>query len=227
MNIQGIENVSFVDYKNKICATIFTSGCNFKCPYCHNSGIVLGKFEKIDENSVLENLEKRKKLIDAVTISGGEPTLQKDLFEFVTKIKNLGFLVKLDTNGTNPQVLERLINNKLLDYVALDIKTNFDDYKVISKSNFDISVLKKSLQILKRANIEYELRTTLVENFIKKENILKMAEDLKGENFLYLQKFVDSKNCFENGLCEVSKDKATEYKNILSKNIKNVFLRGY
>ncbi|MBO5888636.1 MAG: anaerobic ribonucleoside-triphosphate reductase activating protein [Clostridia bacterium] len=227
MNIQGIENVSFVDYKNKICATIFTGGCNFKCPYCHNSGIVLGEFKTIDENNILKDLEKRKNLIDAVTISGGEPTLQKDLFEFVIKIKNLGFLVKLDTNGTNPKVLEKLINNNLIDYVALDIKTNFDDYNIIAKSNFDINTIKKSLQILKEANIVYELRTTIVENFIKKENILKLAEDLKGENLLYLQKFVDSKNCFENGLCEVPKDKAVEYKNILSKTIKNVMLRGY
>lgn len=227
MNIQGIENVSFVDYPNKICATIFTGGCNFKCPYCHNSGIVKSEYKSLDENEVLQSLEKRKKLLDAVTISGGEPTLQKDLLEFATKIKAMGFLVKLDTNGTNPEVLENLLNKKLVDYVAMDIKTNFEDYAKVTKSCEKVENIKISLQILKKFNVEYELRTTLVENLHTFENIEKLAQDLKGENFLYLQKFVDSNNCLENGLFCVKKDKAIEYKNILSKTIKRVLLRGY
>jgi len=227
MNIQGIENVSFVDYPNKICATIFTGGCNFKCPYCHNSGIVESKYKKIDENEILTNLEKRKKLIDAVTISGGEPTLQKDILEFAGKIKKMGFLVKLDTNGTNPDVLKKLLENKLIDYVAMDIKINFSDYDKIANSNFDIKNIKKSLHILHKSKIDYELRTTLVENLHTYESIKKLAEDLKGEKILYLQKFVNSENCFEKGLKEIKKDVVIEYQNLLLKTIKNVQLRGY
>lgn len=226
MNIQGIEKVSFVDYPNKICATIFTGGCNFKCPYCHNSGIVKSEYKNLDENEILLNLEKRKKLIDAVTISGGEPTLQNDLVEFTKKIKQMGFLIKLDTNGSNPKVLKELLSKKLLDYVAMDIKTNFDDYINIAKTNFDIENIKKSLQILKENKINYELRTTLVENLHNINNIIKLGQDLKGQSILYLQKFVDS-NCFEKGLLEITKEKAKEYQNILLKTIKKVELRGY
>lgn len=227
MNIQGIENVSFVDYPNKICTTIFTGGCNFKCPYCHNSGIVNASYKNLNENEFLKNLKTRKNLIDAVTISGGEPTLQPDLVEFIIKIKEMGFLVKLDTNGSNPNVLQKLLEKNLLDYVAMDIKTNFEDYKKISITNCNIDNIKNSLFILKKFKTNYELRTTIVENFHKQQNIEKLAYDLKGENLLYLQKFKDSNTCFEQNLKEVSKEKATEYKNILLTTINNVILRGY
>lgn len=227
MKILGIENVSFVDYPNKICATVFTGGCNFKCPYCHNSGIVKNEYPLLDENEILENLEKRKKLIDAVTVSGGEPTLQKDLVEFIQKVKNMGFLIKLDTNGTNPKVLKELLDKNLLNYVAMDIKTNFDNYSVITKSCVKIENIKESLNLLRKSNISYELRTTLISGYHTTEAILALSQDLKGEKTLYLQKFKDSETCFESGLKEVEKLTALEFKNILLNTIQNVELRGY
>ena len=228
MEILGIEKVSFVDFGDKICATIFTGGCNYRCPFCHNSGIVKKEYKKYDEDEILDYLSSRKSLLDAVTISGGEPTLQPDLESFILKVKNLGYKIKLDTNGTNPTVVENLISKKLLDYVAIDIKNNFDDYKKITGvSNPLVENVKKTISILQQHKINYELRTTLVKEFHTLKNINKLAEDLCGQKILYLQKFVDSGNCIENGLTPVSKTEAIEFQNILSKTIENVMLRGY
>ena len=228
MKILGLEKVSLVDYEEKICATIFTGGCNFFCPFCHNSGIVTSQVEPIEEREVLEYLASRKSLLDAVTISGGEPTLQPDLIEFIAKIKQMGFLVKLDTNGTNPEVLKTLIDKKLVDYVAVDVKNNFDDYLLITGlKQFDFSKVKTSLKLLLESNVDYELRTTLVKEFITQRNIKKMAEELKGHKILYLQKFVDSDSCIKRNLNEIPKEEALKFKNILETKIDKVILRGY
>ena len=179
-------------------------------------------------NLVLDYLKDRRKLLDAVTISGGEPTLQKDLKDFIVKVKSLGYKVKLDTNGTNPEALKLLIEQNLIDYVAMDIKTNFDDYACITglKTNLS-SRVKESLNVLRKSGINYELRTTLVNEFHNEVNIEKMKEDLKGERVLYLQKFVDSGALISDNLSEVPKQQANKFKNILSETIKNVSLRGY
>lgn len=228
MEILGIEKVSLVDYEGKICATIFTGGCNYKCPFCHNSGIVNKKYAKYDEDEILNYLKDRKKLLDAVTISGGEPTLQPDLEQFIATIKEMGYLVKLDTNGTLPTVLENLFQKKLIDYVAMDIKNNFEDYSIITNTQKPlVENVKQSLKLLKKYKVNYELRTTLVEEFHSEENIRKMANDLKGEKLLYLQKFVDKATCFAKNLNPIKKDKAENYKQILSNTIQDVELRGY
>ena len=228
MQILGIEKVSMVDYPNKIATTIFTGGCNFRCPFCHNSGIVEQKYPAIDQDEIFSYLQDRKALIDAVVVSGGEPTLQPDLEEFITKIKQMGYPVKLDTNGTNPFILKTLLDKNLLDYVAMDIKNNFEDYSTITGvKNPNVENIKVSLDILKTSGVSYELRTTLVENFHKEENIIKMSQELAGENILYLQKFVASDNCITKGLSEVPKITAINYAELLSKTINNVALRGY
>ena len=228
MKILGMEKVSFVDYEGKICTTIFTGGCNYKCPFCHNSGIVKQEYKEITENEVIEHLLSRKKMIDALTISGGEPTLQPDLENFVRKIKDLGFLVKLDTNGTNPEVLKNLLDKNLLDYVAMDVKNNFDSYNQICGTHLtQIENVKKSLDLLKNSEIDYELRTTLVNNFHKKENIEKLAKDIAGHKKLFLQKFVESDTCFDKNLEEVPLLDAQEFQKILEKEISAVKLRGY
>ena len=228
MDILGLEKVSFVDYEGLVCATIFTGGCNFMCPFCHNSSLVFNKQDIISEQEVLSYLEQRKKLLDAVTISGGEPTLQKGLKEFIVKVKALGYKVKLDTNGTFPNIVKDLIESNLIDYVAMDIKTSFYNYPLLTgiKHNFSNNV-KQTLAILKNSNVDYELRTTLVKDFHDKESIEQMARDLDGENLLYLQKFVDSGDCINANLNAVSKQQAQEFKDILQKHIKNVNLRGY
>ena len=228
MEILGLEKVSFVDYEGCVCATVFTGGCNFMCPFCHNSSLVNKQSEKISEEEVLSYLSSRTKLLDAVTISGGEPTLQKDLKDFIVKVKNMGYKVKLDTNGTFPLVVKELIDNNLLDLVAMDIKTCFADYDKVTglKVNWSDKV-KETLEILRNSNVKYELRTTLVNEFHNENTIKQMAEDLKNEKLLYLQKFVDSGECIKANLSEVPKQKALIFQDILKKNIQSVNLRGY
>lgn len=228
MNILGIEKVSLVDYPGKVCSTIFTGGCDFRCVFCHNSGIVNEDYQPISNDEIFEYLESRKGLIDAVTISGGEPTLQKDLKEFIAKVRLMGFLVKLDTNGTMPNILKDLLDKKLLDYVAMDIKNCFDSYgEIIGNPSFDVSKVKESLEILRKSKVPYELRTTLVDFYHTPETITKMAEELKGEKTLFLQKFKDTGTCIESNLEPVSLEKAREFQQILQTTIKNVELRGY
>lgn len=228
MRILGLEKVSMVDYPKKICATIFTGGCDFKCVFCHNSGIVHENYTPINVDEVLAYLESRKHLLDAVTISGGEPTIQTDLEEFILKVREMGFLIKLDTNGSHPSVLKNLIDKNLLDYVAMDIKNNFSSYGEISGNpNFDVNKVKESLKILQTSNVEYELRTTLVAHYHTEENIKKMANELAGESTLYLQQFKDCETCIKSNLEPVPKSQAEEFQKILSKKIKNVILRGY
>lgn len=228
MVILGLEKVSLVDYEGNMCATVFTGGCNFNCSFCHNAMLVREQVKPLDEKEVLEYLNKRKGLLEAVTISGGEPTLQHDLEEFIIKVKALGYKIKLDTNGTRPEVLKDLINKGLLDFVAMDIKTCFNEYEKITNVKNELAKkVQESLKILKESKVEYELRTTLVNEFHNEETILKMAEELANENILYLQKFVDSGACIENNLSEVPKSDALKYKEILEKTIKTVVLRGY
>ena len=228
MNILGIEKVSFVDFEGKICATIFTGGCNFRCPFCHNSSVVNMSAYKYQEEEILSYLKERKSLLDAVTISGGEPTLQPDLIDFCMKIKKMNYSIKLDTNGTSPSVIENLAKNKLIDYVAIDIKNSFNQYPAIcGVQNPGIDNIKKTLDIFKEYKIPYELRTTLVEGFHTEETIRQMADQLQGEKLLYLQKFVDSGDCLKNNLAPIKKEKALLFQTILSNTIKNVYLRGY
>ena len=228
MEILGLEKVSFVDYEGYMCATVFTGGCNFMCSFCHNSSLVNKQQNLISEEEVLSYLESRKKLLEAVTISGGEPTLQKDLKAFIKKVKSLGFKVKLDTNGTFPFVVKDLIDENLIDFVAMDIKTCFSEYSLVTGVKFNYSEkVKETLEILRNSNVKYELRTTLVKEFHNKETIKQMALDLKNEKLLYLQKFVDSGDCIKNNLNQIEKQQALEFKEILEKNIQVVNLRGY
>lgn len=228
MEFQGIEKISFVDWEGKICTTLFTGSCNFRCPFCHNSKLVDNCYQSVSEEEIFDHLKERRKVIDGVVVSGGEPTLQRELPEFLRKLKYLGFNVKLDTNGTNPKMLKEILDNKLVDYVAMDIKNNFEAYTPITatKKNFAYLV-KESLNLLRERGIDYELRTTLVNEFHNENNITLLANDLKGEKILYLQKFVASENCFNSNLTAVSKTEAEKFKDILSKTIQNVNLRGY
>ncbi|MBE7074188.1 MAG: anaerobic ribonucleoside-triphosphate reductase activating protein [Clostridiales bacterium] len=228
MKILGLEKVSFVDYEGKICATIFTGGCNFRCPFCHNSSLVNQTSESIDENTVLDYLKQRTSLLDGVTISGGEPCLQPDLLDFIKKVKKIGYSIKLDTNGTFPNVVEKLAKEKLIDYVAIDIKNSFSHYQAISGvKNPQVANIQTTLKLLKKYNLPYELRTTLVGEFHTTATIQQMASELAGEKILYLQKFVDNGSCISANLSPVQKDDALNFKEILSKTIKNVSLRGY
>lgn len=227
MKIAGMEKLSLVDYDGKTAATVFTAGCNMRCPFCHNSSLVYGNCAFIDESEVFAYLKKRKGLLDGVCITGGEPTLQKDLKDFVIKVKNLGYLVKLDTNGTNFSLLSDLIENKLIDYAAMDIKSDKEGYTKASGSNLNFEQVQKSVNLLLQNKIAYEFRTTLIEEFHGEEEMENIGKWIKGAQKYFLQKFTDSEQCIQRGFNAVEIKKAESFRRILSKYINNVYLRGY
>lgn len=171
MQILGFHKLSLIDYPKELCSVIFTAGCNFLCPYCHNKDIVNQQGEFIDMESLEKIIISRKKYVSNLCISGGEPTLQKDLVDFIQKYKEKGFNIKLDTNGSNPKVLGELLDKKYLDYVAMDLKTDITHYeKVIGKSGYEKQVLE-SIRILKSSSIDYEFRTTFVKDLMSQQSI--------------------------------------------------------
>lgn len=230
MEIFGLEKLSLVDYDGKVAATLFTGSCNFKCGFCHNSPLVLDyqKLPQISHDEIFDFLKKRQGILEGVCISGGEPTLCQDLPEFCQKIKDLGYPIKLDTNGTNPKMVKELFSNGLVDYFAMDIKNNKEDYaKIIGFDKFDTKKVEESVDFFLGGGAPYEFRTTLIKEFHTKENIAKISEWIKGADKYFLQKFKDSESCIQSHLSPVDNELVLEFKDILSKNIKNVFLRGY
>ncbi len=230
MKILGMEKMSLVDYDGYVSATLFTGGCNFLCPFCHNSPLVVNfqSQSELEQNEVLSYLEKRFGLLDGVCVSGGEPTLYKDLPAFIEKIKNIGYKVKLDTNGTNPNVLKSLFENGLIDYCAMDIKNDKANYaRIIGFSEYNTANVESSVDFLINNKFDYEFRTTLIDDFHDYQNVKNIGEWIKGANKYFLQKFVDHGSCIEQGLSGVSLEKAKEFLQILSPFVKNVNLRGY
>lgn len=224
----GMEKLSVVDFDNKVSCTLFTNGCNFKCPFCHNSSLVLSKVSPLDFNVILDYLKTRKNIIDAVVITGGEPTLLDGLKEKIIEIKKLGFLIKLDTNGTNPACLQELINEKLIDYVAIDIKNGPTNYaKTIGLTSYDLTNIKKSIDILKKGTIDYEFRTTLVKEFHSQSDMKEIRNLILGSKKYYLQQFINRDECICHTLHEVDKKTAEEYLKIIGDAVSYVALRGY
>lgn len=193
MRIGGLQKCSLIDYPGKVSAIIFTIGCNFRCPYCHNPELVDETAEELSEESIFAFLEKRRGLLDGVTITGGEPTLHSDLIPFIKKIKGLGFLVKLDTNGTRPDVVEQVQREKLVDYIAMDIKSPLAKYADTVARPVDIANIEKSISLLIGGITDYEFRTTVVKTFLSREDLERMGEEIRGAKRYYLQKFVPTK----------------------------------
>ncbi|MBR2870877.1 MAG: anaerobic ribonucleoside-triphosphate reductase activating protein [Clostridia bacterium] len=230
MRIYGMEKLSLVDFDGKVACTLFTGNCNFRCGFCHNSPLVLDyKFlPEIDESEVFAYLSKRKGILEGVCISGGEPTLEKDLPLFIEKVKNLGYAVKLDSNGTNPELIKSLFENGLIDYLAMDIKNNKEDYaKIIGFDKYDTKKVEKSVDFLLNGKFPYEFRTTLINEFHKKENVALIGEWIKGADKYFLQKFKNSESCISQNLSAVDDKTVLEFRDILQNNVKKVFLRGY
>ena len=228
MEFVGIDKFSLLDFEDKVSCVLFCKPCNFRCPFCHNGTTVLEANTYIPFDDILDYLESRKGLIDAVVVSGGEPTLMPDLKEKIIKLKELGFLVKLDTNGTNPEVIKDLYENKLIDYVAMDIKNSEDRYPLTTGCKcVDMDKIKQSIDYLMNSGIDYEFRTTLIDEFHNMKSIKDMAKLIKGTKKLYFQKFVERDSCIQKGLHEVSKEEAVVFQKAISKDIKNVYLRGY
>lgn len=224
----GIEKLSLVDFDSKISCTLFTSGCNFRCTYCHNTPLMYNNHKMLNWNEIKEFLHSRKNILDAVVITGGEPTINNELPNYLKEIKSFGYLIKLDTNGTNPKMIQELIKQKLIDYIAMDIKTSIDNYQTITKNKFlNLDTIKESINIIKTSNIPYEFRTTLVKEYHNIQIINDIKDLLKGANKLYLQKFILRDTCLDQTLHEVDKQTAEEYQKILKETIKEVKLRGY
>lgn len=230
MDFYGIEKLSMVDFDGYMCTTLFTGGCNMRCPFCQNGQLVCmaNQVQTIPFDEILEYLKKRSSMIEAVCITGGEPTIMPDLVEKIEQIKELGYLVKLDSNGSNPNVLETLLKKNLLDYIAMDVKNSKEKYaQTIGVSNMSFENIKKSINIIQHSGLPYEFRTTLVSEFHSKEDIEKIGKMLQGSEKMYLQHFKESEFNIQKGLHEVFVEDATAYVNILKKYIKNVELRGY
>ena len=234
MLISGIQKFTAIDYPEKIAAIIFTPGCNFRCGFCYNREFVLPeeiakiKDNFIPEKAVLNFLKTRVGKIDGVVLSGGEPTLQKDLESFIDKVRKLGFLVKLDTNGTDPKTLKKLVESKKVDFVAMDIKTSFDNYKNLVGENINLNDIEESLKFLKTNVIPYEFRTTVVGGVHTPEIFEEMGEMLKGSKKIYLQNFraqttLDSSFASKKSLTKKEMNEAID---ILSKYIDKALVRG-
>jgi len=192
IKIGGVQKFSLLDFPDKISAIIFTSGCNFRCGFCHNPELFSNNSDW-DEGKVLSFLETRINKLDGVVITGGEPTLHKGLENFIKKIKSLGFLVKLDTNGTNPKLLEDLIRLKLIDYVAMDIKAPLNKYNQITSVNVNVLEIKRSIDILCQGLIPYEFRTTALSSQLLIEDFKAIGKLIEGAEKYYIQKFIPSK----------------------------------
>lgn len=202
MNIAGIIKASLIDYPGQASAVLFFGGCNFRCGYCHNPEVVECMKGTIESEDVFSFLEKRRRFLDAVCISGGEPTLQSELHSFILRLKKMGYLIKLDTNGTNPNLLERLVTEKLVDYVAMDVKAPMEKYEDVVRVKTNKEMIRKSIALLLKGLVRYEFRTTVCKELLTMEDLLTMSEELVGAEKWYLQTFqkqgelVDSKGSY-------------------------------
>ncbi len=188
MLIAGLQKTSFVDYPGQPCAVVFTPFCNMNCTYCHNAHILHDNPDPVPEEAVLAYLKKRQGLLHAVVISGGEPTLQQNLEPFIDEVKALGYLVKLDTNGLKPAVLQRLIREKMIDYVAMDVKGPLEKYDAVTRTKVDKDAIVRSITILRNSGIAHEFRTTFAPE-LTKEDIVAAAELIRGTEKYYLQQY--------------------------------------
>lgn len=229
MNIQGIQKLTLLDYPGKMACVLFTAGCNLRCPFCHNSRLVVNpeKESEYSEEDILSFLKKRQGILDGVVITGGEPLLQKDISDFIIKIRELGYSVKLDTNGTFPEKLRELIDKGLVDYVAMDIKNSPELYaETVGVSGFDISKIQESISVLLEGRVDYEFRTTVVREFHSVFGMDNVGKLIKGAKRHFLQAFVDSGEILCFGLSGVPKDEMEAMQKIMLNYVESCEIRG-
>lgn len=228
MQILGLNRTTLLDYPEHVAATVFTGGCNFRCPFCHNMDLVLGEVEPaLSTEDFFAFLEKRKGILDGVCITGGEPTLQKDLPDFIRGIRDKGYLVKLDTNGYRPKVLEELLRENLLDYVAMDIKSSAENYpRVTGMADLDVTGIQESVSLLKSAGIPYEFRTTVVKGLHRIDEFDEIGRWLQGAEAYFLQAFRENEKVPDKSLSSFSEAEMREMKQLAERYIERVELRG-
>ena len=231
--IAGLQKLTLLDFPGNVACTVFLAGCNYRCPFCHNAELFTGKVEPLmTEEEFFAFLRSRKGLLEGVAISGGEPTLTPSLEDFITKIKTLGFAVKLDTNGSRPEVLKGLVQKELIDYVAMDVKSSREGYTAATGTQADLNAVEESLRFLIDGYLDYELRTTLVAQLHSAETITAMGQWLaslvpgKKPRQLYLQSFVDRDTVPFSGLCAPEENAVSQYADILKEYVTNVTVRN-
>lgn len=200
MKISGLQKTSLIDYPDKIAAIVFTQGCPFRCGYCYNPELLsVDRPGTLIEKDFFNFLNKRKNVLDALVITGGEPTLQPDLPEFIKKVRKLSYLIKLDTNGTNPEMLKKLLKQKLLDYIAMDIKAPASGYNKVTNVKVNFVKIKQSIKLIMESGVDYEFRSTILPRLHNQEDLIKMAKLIKGAKKYYLQKFTTQSGKLQDG----------------------------
>ena len=228
--ITGLQKLTLLDFPGKVACTLFTKGCNMRCPFCHNASLVVRSNEQkpYDNGELLEFLKKRYGLLDGVAITGGEPTLWQGLYDFITEVKKIGYEVKLDTNGTRPDVLKKIVNDGLVDYVAMDIKNCREKYGVTVgfDEDYDLSPIDESIEFLMSNKVDFEFRTTVTREYHTAEDIAKIGEWIRGDEKYFLQQFKDSGDIIGDGLSEYSKDEMISLLDQIRQFVPNAQLRG-
>jgi pyruvate formate lyase activating enzyme len=230
MIIKGLQKLTLLDFPDKMACTLFTFGCNFRCPFCHNASLVLA--ERADDAVMPEEefftfLSRRRGILEGVCISGGEPTLQPDLPAFIARIKDMGYAVKLDTNGYRPAVLKSLVEAGLLDYVAMDIKNSLPLFgKTVGIEHFDTKPVEESMDYLMEGHVPFEFRTTLVRGLHTVDSIRDMGRRLAGEEAFFLQSFEDSGDLIRSGMEGISPSETEVLLSALREHIPNAQIRG-
>lgn len=228
MLIYGLQKMTLLDYPGHVACTVFLGGCDFKCPFCHNYELVDGTADPVmDEHDFFAFLQKRHGLLDGVAITGGEPLLHKDIPGFIKKIRELGFLIKLDTNGNHPDLLKALLAENLVDYVAMDIKNSLPKYaETAGLPRFDTGNIEESIRIIMESGIPYEFRTTVVDEFHDEESFKAIGKMISGASDYYLQEFVDRDTVPDKNLSGADSEKMGKYLEIVKKYVPNAKLRG-
>lgn len=229
MNIQGFQKLTLLDYPDHMACTVFTGGCNMRCPFCHNASLVLrpGENPAFFEEEIYAFLKKRQGVLDGVAITGGEPLLQHGLEDFILRVRELGFAVKLDTNGSYPDRLAALIDKGLLDYIAMDIKNSREKYaQTVGVPHFDTAPIEQSIALLRSSGVPFEFRTTVVRELHSALDIEDMGVWLAGDHLHYLQGFIDSGDLIRGPLSGYDKNQMQDLVNVLKAYVPKAQLRG-
>ena len=233
MQIGGIQKNSLIDYPSKISCVVFTSGCNFDCPYCHNPELVkrTAGSPLLDVEEIVWFLKKRKSFLDGVVISGGEPTLQKELFDFCRQVKSIGYPVKLDTNGSKPRAIEQLIEEHLIDYIAMDVKTDPSRYASLITNKIDTAAICSSIRVIKESGIAHEFRTTCVKSIVNEADIHAIGRLIQGAKLFVLQKVQFHQNpvlhpeFFQNNNWQMDAQDIEKFRAIASEYVRDCMIR--
>ena len=226
MKISGLQKLTLLDYPGKVACTVFTPGCNLRCPFCHNASLVFSCAGEIDEETIFSFLKKRTGVLDGMCVTGGEPLLQKDIADFLSKVKALGYLVKLDTNGTFPDRLQPLLEEKLVDYVAMDIKASPDNYDNATGVVTDLEKVRRSVALLKESGVPHEFRTTTVKGIHTAQDFEAIAQWLAGEEQFFIQQYKVADDMIGDAFESFSKEELEAFAAIVAKTVKTVAVRG-